>query len=143
MDLLFEVELYGCVLVFCNGCVVVLYSILLVNCYCVRLLKDGFVGIVHFVTFICSMLCCFGLTIGIGMCGIVLLFYICLSLYLICGLVYYIWEILKGYFLCWGVGLVVGVVVVVEDVRDCQRFWVGIHYCLIRIFRVVCGLVDV
>ena len=50
-------------------------------------------GIVHFVTSIYSMLCCFGLTIGIGMCGIVLLFYICLLLYLICGLVYCIWEI--------------------------------------------------
>ena len=45
-------------------------------------------GIIHFVTSICSMLCCFGLTIGICMCGIDLLFYICLSLYLICGLVF-------------------------------------------------------
>ena len=45
-------------------------------------------GIVHFVTSIYSMLCCFGLTIGIGMCGIVLLFYIYLLLYLICGLVF-------------------------------------------------------
>ena len=47
-------------------------------------------GIVHFVTSTCSMLCCSGLTIGIVMCGIVLLFYICLLLYLICGLVFYI-----------------------------------------------------
>ena len=29
------------------------------------------------------------------------------------------------------------------DVRDCQRFWVVIRYCLICIFRVVCGLVGV
>ena len=69
--------------------------------------------IIHFVTSIYSMLCYFGLTIGIDMCGIVLLFYICLSLYLICGLVFCIWEILKGYLLCWRVGLVVGVVVAV------------------------------
>ena len=50
-------------------------------------------GIVHFVTSIYSMLYCFGLTIGKGMCGIVLLFYICLLLCVICGLIYCIWEI--------------------------------------------------
>ena len=50
-------------------------------------------GIVHFVTTIYNMLCCFRLTIGIGMCRIVLLFYICLLLYLICDLVFCIWEI--------------------------------------------------
>ena len=86
-------ELYGCVLIFCNGCVVVLYSIFLVDCCYVRLLRDGFVGIVHFVTSIYSRLCYFGLTIGISMCEIILLFYIYLLLYLICGLVYCIWEI--------------------------------------------------
>ena len=47
-------------------------------------------GIIHFVASIYSMLCCFGLTIGIGMCGTVLLFYICLLLYLICGSVFYV-----------------------------------------------------
>ena len=29
------VGLYACVLIFCSGCVVVLYSILLVDLYCV------------------------------------------------------------------------------------------------------------
>ena len=27
--------------------------------------------------------------------------------------------------------------------RECKRFWVVIHYCLIYILRVVCGLVGV
>ena len=71
-------------------------------------------GIIHFVTTICSMLCCFELTIGIGICGIVLLFYIFLSLYLICGLyfmyrkfdgiIFYVggWVWLLGLlWLCW------------------------------------------
>ena len=40
-------------------------------------------------------------------------------------------------------GFGVGIVVVVEDVRDCQRFGAVIRDCLIRIFRVVCGLVGV
>ena len=80
--------LYRCVLVFCNGCVVVLYSILLVDCCCVGLLRDGFVGIILFAASTYSMLCYFGLTTGIGMCCIVLLSYSCLSLYLIYGLVF-------------------------------------------------------
>ena len=41
------------------------------------------------------------------------------------------------------VGLVVRVVVVVRDVRYCPRFGIVIHDCLIRIFRVMCGLVGV
>ena len=49
--------------------------------------------IIHFVTCICSMLCCLGLSIGIGMCGIILLFYICLLLYWICDLVFCIYKI--------------------------------------------------
>ena len=48
-----------------------------------------------------------------------------------------------GYLLCWGVGLVVGVVVLVAGVRGCPRFWVVILYYLICIFLGVCGLVGV
>ena len=40
-------------------------------------------------------------------------------------------------------GLAIGVVVVMVDVRGCQRFWVVIHYYLICIFREVFGLVGV
>ena len=39
--------------------------------------------------------------------------------------------------------MVVGVVVVVLGVRDCQRLWVIFYYCLICIFREVYGLVGV
>ena len=88
MDLSFVVGLYECVLVFGNGCVVVLYSILLVDCCYVLLRRDGFVGIVLVVSPICSMLCCFGLTIDIDMCYIVLLYYIYLLLFVFCGLVF-------------------------------------------------------
>jgi hypothetical protein len=53
---------------FYSSCVDVLCSSLLVILYCVRLLEVGLVGRVCIVAFICYMWCCFGETIGIGMC---------------------------------------------------------------------------